>query len=943
MTKATAAPRAPRLLTATYRLQLHAGFGFRAAAAMTDYLDALGVSHAYASPYLAAAPNSTHGYDLVDPKRLNPEVGSEDEYRAWTDGLSARRMGHIVDVVPNHMAASIHNGWWRDVLENGPSSLYADHFDIEWCPPKEALHNKVLLPILGAQYGEVLEKGELRLERAEGAFFVRYWERQLPVNPSSVAGLLGRAAAAVEASADDPRKQELESIVTGLGHLPSPTETEPARRAERAREKEVLKRRLAQLVADPEIAQAIDAEVTRVNGTAGEPKSFDDLDALLLDQCYRLAFWRVATEEINYRRFFDINDLAAIRMEDDAVFDDANELLWKLVADGRVGGVRLDHTDGLYDPASFFRRFRRGLDDASREKERPGEPPPYLVIEKILTHGEALPTSWDVDGTTGYDFLASVGGLFVDPAAEAAMTDLHATVTGDDRTFAAHALDAKRAAMRSSLSSEIHMLSQKLERIAMRDRRSRDFTLPMLHRAVSETIAAFPVYRTYIRPDGSREPEDSATIVRASRLARKRNPEVSPSVFDYLRDVLLLEHMPEEPSEREARVAFALRFQQLTGPVMAKSVEDTAFYTFVRFVGLNEVGAEPSEFGTRIDAFHRMNATRRETWPLAMSATTTHDTKRSEDVRARLAVLAEIPDLWRQTVRGWFATTEQHGSRVEEEPVPSATDKLLLFQTMLGAWPLGGLTRDEDVAGFGERMVTYAVKAAREAKQHTSWLSPDEAYEDALGRFVKGCLDDARFRDEMNALSARITVHGASNGLGMALLKVASPGVPDTYQGSELWDQRLVDPDNRGLVDFDERRRALAQVDEVDAPRLLRAFHDGRVKLRVLARSLRARRDLPELFREGDYRPVDAGEEIVAFRRHRGEASALCAVTRFPWRVTGGEARFATGDAWGDRAIAFPAGRYRNVLTDEEVVIGAAGIEASKLFAQLPVALLVRA
>jgi (1->4)-alpha-D-glucan 1-alpha-D-glucosylmutase len=924
-----------RTITATYRLQFHAGFGFRDARAIVDYLDELGISHAYASPYLKAEAGSTHGYNLIDPKSLNPELGSERDYLDWTEKLASKDMGHIVDVVPNHMAASTHNAWWNDVLENGPSSLYADHFDIEWHPQKEALRNKVLLPVLGAQFGEVLEKGELRLERSAGAFFVRYWERCLPANPRSMWPLLERAVAHLDVPAEDPRRHELASIVTGLKNMPARTETEPERMRERAREKEILKRRLGTLAEDEAVARAIDQELARANGVAGDPSSFDELDRILLEQSYRLAFWRVATEEINYRRFFDVNDLAAIRMEDSAVFDDTHELLLRLVGEGRIQGLRLDHTDGLYDPAEYFAKLRRSIQNVGEGQQ--GRREIYLIAEKILSPGEELPTGWAVEGTTGYDFLVQASGVFVDRAAERPFTRLWSELSGDARSFLDHARESKRAIMRSSLSSEIHMLSQSLERIAMRDRRSRDFTLPMLHRAVAETIAAFPVYRTYIRPDGTREGTDEHILRGATRLAQRRNPEVVPSVFELVRDVLLLTNAPLDDADRAARTQFAMRFQQLTGPVMAKSVEDTAFYTYVRFVALNEVGGGPAQFGTTTTDLHGANAARRAKWPRTMTATSTHDTKRGEDVRARLAVLSEIPETWERWAHEWLAIGTMHLTQIDEETAPSVVDQYLFFQTALGAYPLLGAT-DTLIT----RLVDYAIKAAREAKQRTSWLAPDEAYEAALKTFITGMFSTEAFETALETAADTIATYGASNSLGQVVLKVASPGIPDTYQGSELWDLRLVDPDNRTPVDYDERRAALRALEGSRPKELLASYRDGRVKLHVLRAGLRLRRAMTKTFLEGDYVPIDAGDDVVAFSRNHAEGSVVCAVTRRPHHVTAGRAPFAIDDVWGEREIAIPRGEWRDALTGAGHVVEGAGLRAAKLFEQLPVALLHR-
>ncbi len=918
------------MISATYRIQLREGHGFAAARELVPYLDALGISHVYASPYFAAQPGSAHGYDLVDPKRLNPELGTEEDYLEWMRALASHGMGHIIDFVPNHMAASPRNRWWHDVLENGVAALSADHFDIEWSPPTEALKGKVLLPVLGAQYGEVLEKGELTLARDGGSFHIRYWERTFPVSPPTAAPLLARAAARLALPDTDPRRQDLESIASGLARLATEVPKE------RAREKEVLKRRLAILAEDELIARSIDEEVARINGTPGDPQSFDDLDRLLVDQNYRLAYWRVATEEINYRRFFDINDLAAIRIECDAVFDDMHELLLELVAAGHVHGVRLDHVDGLYDPKGYFDALRRAL-EASGAKQ-----PIWIVAEKILSAGESLPTSWAIDGTTGYDFLAMTNGLFVDPRAEDACKNVQRKLTGDTRTFGEHAHEAKRTILRSSMASELQMLAIRLDRIAMRDRRSRDFTLSTLRRALGETIAAFSVYRTYVGPDGTHLPTDAQVVTRAIRLARRKNPEVSPSVFAFLRDQLLFEPHLDDVS------AFAMRFQQLTGPVVAKGSEDTAFYTHVRFIGLNEVGGNPDRFGSSIAAFHAMNREHRTHWPRTMTATSTHDTKRGEDVRARLAVLSEIPRAYAAWIDECRAIAARYTSVLDDETpevrAPSATDQLMFFQTALGAFPLARAPDDS----FTRRLVEYMVKAAREAKQNTSWLSPDEAYEEAIRRFVTGALADEAFLETLEAKATAIATYGASNGLAQVLLKVASPGVPDVYQGSESWDLRLVDPDNRRPIDYTALSAALASLEGASVRDLVDSFRDGRVKLHVLSRALRLRRKLPAVFLEGTYEPLDAGDEIVAFVREHPKGTIACAVTRYPYRVTRGRVPWACGDAWNatdpqPRMIPLPAGRWRDALGAHRTIdVGTRGVRARDVFRDLPVALLVR-
>lgn len=936
----------------TYRVQLHGGFGFDDARALVDYLDALGISHVYASPYLKAEAGSTHGYNLVDPTQLNPEIGGTEAFVAWTDALRARGMGHVVDFVPNHMGIRTgENAWWVDVLENGPCSRFADYFDIDWAPPKEGLRGRVLLPILGAPYGEVLERGELRMTRDGGAFFIDYFERRLPVSSPTLAPILGRAAARLTLSKDDPRVQELESIINSLLHLPKSDETALERREERAREKEVIKRRLDEACRTcDEVREAIDASVAEMNGKDGDPRSFDALDSFLREQCYRLSFWRVATEEINYRRFFEVNDLAAVRMEQDSVFDHAHELLFCLIEEGRLDGLRLDHTDGLHDPALYFAklqaRARDALARAAAAKAPPSDPGPgsgdrgkplFVVVEKILAPGEHLPADWAVHGTTGYEYGALLDGLWVDKGAEAALTSLYQRTTGDQASFADHVLAGKRAVMSRSLSSEVTTLARELSRIAEEDRRSRDFTLASLTTAIVETIAHFPVYRTYVREDGSRGPDDEGHVGRATRLARRSNREINASVFDFLRDVLLLRIKGDlTPEARAARAAFAMRFQQLTGPVMAKGLEDTAFYTYPRLVSLNEVGNRADRFGVSVAEFHAENERRLRSFPLGMTTSSTHDSKRGEDARARISVLSEVPDLWAEHVIALRASADRYRTEVDEDPTPSGTDEYLLYQTLLGSFPLDG-----NLEGFPERVVEYMTKAAREAKLRTSWLSPNEAYEQALAEFVRAMLGDAEVLSRLRALSDRIAAHGAANGLAQTVLKIASAGVPDTYQGSEVWNLSLVDPDNRRPVDYSALRALLQRIEGARLADLREAFADGGLKLHVVRAALRLRREHRALFVEGAYAPIDAGEHVIAFARTHAERTVVCLTARHGARMSGGAPGWSIGEAWGDREIALPPARSYRCAISGITLRGGAPVRLAEVFAELPVALLV--
>jgi (1->4)-alpha-D-glucan 1-alpha-D-glucosylmutase len=985
---------------ATYRLQFNRHFTFEHAERLVPYLDALGISDLYASSYIAARRGSLHGYDIVDHGRLNPEIGAPESYDRMVAALAGRGMGQILDVVPNHMGiAEGANAWWNDVLENGRSSPYAEFFDIDWQPVEPHLADKVLLPILGDQYGRVLEDQHLALELGEGQFRIRYYETLLPVEPRSGAIVLahGLPLLAETLGEDTPDVQEYQSIMTGLGNLPPCTETAPERVRERMREKEVVRRRLHQLVQSSSAARTGLEETLRAfNGKRGDPRSFDLLDRLLSEQPYRLAHWRVAGEEINYRRFFDVNELAAIRMEVPAVFRAAHAFILDLVAAGKVTGLRIDHPDGLYEPRRYFLRLQRerfgqlrraevsGDDEAAREAavsaaaeafdarcgEDPAQPgcrPLYVVAEKILGRGERLPTRWAIHGTTGYELLATIGGIFVDRAGAGAMTRAYTSFTGNRTPYADLAYESKQLIMQVSMSSELAMLGHALRRLAEKSRYSRDFPLKSLTDALREVIASFPLYRTYIE-DTTQEVDlqDRACIEVAVAFAKRRNPATSVSIFDFVKDVLLL-RAPDtaDYAYRREQRAFVQKFQQVTSPVTAKGVEDTAFYRYNRLVSLNEVGGDPEEFGVTVEEFHRQCELRQQTWPAAMSATSTHDTKRGEDVRARIHVLSEVPRLWRDAVRRWQRANRRHASQVDGERAPTANDEYLLYQTLLGAWPMAGLEA-EGRAGFTARIQAYMAKASKEAKVTTSWVNPNTAYDEALARFVERVLDPAqsrRFLADFGAFRDPLAMAGMVNGLAQALLKITAPGVPDFYQGTELWDLNLVDPDNRRPVDFDARERMLDELrsriaagnPEALARELLEHWTDGRVKLYVIHRALTCRRSAADLFRTGAHVPLLTtgrhAAHLCAFARRGGGASAIVVVPRLTARLTGASARLPLGpELWADTAIQIPADIAADAHVD--VFTGAlrrarpAGegfaLSAGEALADFPVALLER-
>ena len=977
-----------RIPVSTYRLQFNEGFTFARALTLADYFEELGVTDLYSSPVLRARPGSPHGYDITDHSRVNPELGGEEQLVELARELRARGMGLLVDVVPNHMSiAGSLNEWWQDVLENGPSSPFARYFDLDWNPPDPSLKNRVLLPILGEQFGRVLEKQELRVSYREGAFHLNYWETQLPVAPRTSARVLRLAAEGARALLDEsnPSLLELESIITALTHLPPRTETDPARVRERRRERDVVRRRLSNLVKESNEARAaIHEALQRFNGEAGRPESFDLLEELLSEQAYRLSFWRVAADEINYRRFFDVNELAAVRVEERPVFTAVHEVVFRLVRQGLVTGLRVDHVDGLLDPFKYLsdlqreaqssarRRRTETTDDAgasaqvdgAEKRDADASPLPfYVVVEKILGHDELLRRDWPVHGTTGYEFLNLLNGVFVDASNAQAFRELYADFTGASVRFSDLVYECKRLILKAAMSSELYVLSRKLTRIAEQSRYTRDFTRNSLHHALNEIIACFPVYRSYIRrTQTSVSPDDRLNINAAVSAARRRNPAQDTSVFDFIGSLLLL----RDPRgltvlQRAERRDFALRFQQLTSPVTAKGLEDTAFYRFYPLASLNEVGGEPALIGVSAERFHERNRDRRDTWPHSLSATSTHDTKRGEDTRARINVLSEMPEEWNRAVYRWRELNRAHKVTVEGADAPDANEEYLLYQTLVGTWPLAPMN-DEERAGYTSRLRDYMQKALKEAKLHTSWINPNEHYERAVREFVAAVLDTERsaaFIEDLSEFVRTPSRAGLLNSLSQTLLKTAAPGVPDFYQGTELWSFTLVDPDNRGQVDYEQRRSLLASLrDAGDADttdfvnNLLERPEDGRVKLYVTARSLNFRRERAELFARGEYVPLEArgrrAENTLAFARaHDGEACVAIAARFFTRLGVGAEGTLAlSADAWGDTTLPLGelgAGRWRDAFTGREFDTHEGGaLRLSELLSPLPVALLSR-
>ncbi|MEA3216592.1 MAG: (1-_4)-alpha-D-glucan 1-alpha-D-glucosylmutase, partial [Acidimicrobiia bacterium] len=749
---------------ATYRLQLTPDFGFDDAAEIVPYLASLGVSHLYASPFLQAAPGSTHGYDVVDHSRLNEELGGEAGYRRLLQALREHHLGLVPDIVPNHMAVGVpQNRWWWDVLENGPASRFAPHFDVDWDPPESKLRDRVLVPVLGDHYGRVLESGQLRLTREGATFVVQYAEHRFPVAPRSLNDLL---AAAARASGSEV----LAFLADAHGALPPATTPDQESRQRRHRDKEILRAQLERLLAeDASVAPAIDAAVAAVNADD------DQLDALLQRQNYRLAHWRTASEELDYRRFFDIATLAGLRVDVPAVFDEVHRLVIDGYRRGEIQGLRIDHPDGLLDPTGYLERLASAAPGA------------WIVVEKILEHGEELPP-WPVAGTTGYDFAIRADQLLVDPAGEGPLTELYASFTGETASFREAVVESKRQVLRRVLAADLNRLVDKLSRVVEEHRRFRDFTRHDLRAALEAVAVHFPVYRTYLRPGHEPSSDDVRRVAEAIGAAREERTDLDPELFDLLADVLLMRIGGPEATD------VALRFQQFSSPAMAKGVEDTAFYRYHRLVSLNEVGGDPGTFGMDVAAFHEAALHTAERWPATMLTTSTHDTKRTEDVRARLHLLSEIPNTWARAVQRWSAHNERH----RRGDLPDRNLEYLLYQTLVGAHPLPL-----------ERLLPYLEKATREAKRHTSWTDPDPAYDAAVRGFAEHLLGDQEFVDDLAAFVAPLVWPGRVNSLALALLKLTSPGVPDLYQGSELWTDGLVDPDNRRPVDFAQRCRLM--------------------------------------------------------------------------------------------------------------------------------------
>ena len=902
-------------IRATYRLQFHRGFTFRDATELVPYLSALGISHVYASPIMEARPGSTHGYDIINHNRLNPEIGTEADFRALIDALHANGMGLILDFVPNHMGIGSDNPWWLDILEWGQDSPFAPYFDINWDPVRPDLKGRVLLPVLGDHYGNILERGEiaLRFDSDAGTFSAWYYEHRFPISPRSYAAVL------------EPEGEPLAGLASEFRAI---GQCSTGRQRDRAAE---LKEWLAERAREPGFAGAIESALARFSGDPGNPTSFGPLHQLLEMQAYRIAYWRVAAEEINYRRFFNINELAGLRMELPELFERTHRLVSELIERGDVQGLRIDHIDGLFDPKAYCDQLQQRFAGSL-----------YVLVEKILARYESLP-SWAVAGTTGYDFVNQVLAIFVDPAGEAPMTRLYRRfATGNDDYDAVLYLCKKRITQ-VNLASEVNVLAHEFHQLSMRDWRTRDFTLNAMLSALEEVLAAFPVYRTYLSGEGA-SADDHRYIDWAIAQAKKRWRVEDLSIFDFLHEVLTGRWEPHFPADRDEALRVAMHFQQVTGPVMAKAAEDTAFYRYFRLLALNEVGGDPRRFGISVTAFHHVTQERSRSWPRAMVTTATHDTKRGEDGRVRLALLSELPRGWGRRVTQWSRLNRSRRSEVDDEIVPDRNVEYLFYQSLFGAWPPDLVPSDvEGIAALAERVDAYMIKAVREGKQQSSWSNPNAAYEAALQRFVQTVLDAARpnpFLVEFHAFVEAMARLGAISSLSQLVLKLTVPGVPDIYQGGELWDFSLVDPDNRRPVNWELRRELLETIPLTMTDKLAEHWQDGREKIFVAQKLLQLRRLQPELFAEGEYQPLDvegeASNHLCTFARKQGEQAIVVAVPRLVYQLYGG----GTSAQWSETEVALPAGgKWCDVFTGRRVE-EQDRVRASELFADFPVCVL---
>ena len=979
-----------RVPVATYRAQMHRGFTFDQAGEIVPYLQRLGMGDLYASPIFEARPGSMHGYDVTRHDRLNLELGGMERFTPFAQTLREHNMGLLLDIVPNHMGIGRDSVWWQDVLQNGHASRYANYFDIDWRPLKEEMRDKLLLPILGNQYGVELEAKHIQVALEDGRFYVKYYDdHRMPASPRSIPLIFFQRPIGTMPSDQETEgmPHDLVEALRELTQLPPHETTDPQLQADRRERLGTLMPRLRAILSTEEVRPVVERALRALNGVEGDPHSFDALHAFLGVQPYRLAYWRTSAEEINYRRFFDVNDLVGLRMETPEVFADTHCLIRELLAKGQVTGLRIDHCDGMFNPRQYLIRLQllylasqcagpkpetetaaNGIERAVLDPVRgydwsASHGPLYVVVEKILEPHEHMPREWPVHGTSGYDFVYFANNIFIQRESLKAFNTLYDRVLGHPTNPDEIIYRSKLQVMQSSLASEVHVLTNMLSKIAAADRHARDFTDNILESVIRETIACFPVYRTYTDERGMYPERDIAFIHSAIRQAKRRNPDIDSSAFDFLSDMLLLRRRHETPSREidPQQLRFALKFQQLTGPVMAKGVEDTTFYVYNRFVSSNEVGGDTRSFGIPLELWHASNQERLEVSPDSMLTTSTHDTKRSEDVRNRLNVLSEIPNAWAGTVRRWQRVNAKVKRTLGDGRVaPDANEEYLLYQTIAGVWPW----RDDEPGcreSVLKRLQEYAAKALSEAKVNLSWINPDPEYVAAVQGFLADIImpDKRRretpFMQTLRKLLPQIKFFGGVNSVAQLVLKATCPGVPDFYQGTELWDLSLVDPDNRRPVDYALRDRMLENLDALEAKHgpgavaaeVTRDITDGAIKLWATSRVLRLRREEHALFRHGGYLPLYAAgpaeQYVIAHVRQYVDKAVLVAVPRFACSLMRGDLALPLGEAWKDWSLSLPSelhGWYRNIFTGEMVTTDGP-LPLAEVFGSFPAAVLV--
>jgi (1->4)-alpha-D-glucan 1-alpha-D-glucosylmutase len=961
-----------RIPASTYRLQMHENFTFEDAEGILSYLKRLGIGDVYLSPIFEARPHSTHGYDVARHECINPELGGDDKFRSLSAALQGSGMGLLLDIVPNHMGVGNESEWWRDVLQNGQASAYSSWFDIDWEPLKPELRNKLLLPILGSHYGDALESKQIQVELEDGQLLIAYFDHRMPIDPRTLQMLFPHGP-----NSTLKISQEFRSLLNELSQL-SPHESAEAAIIERRRlGLKSLMPRLGDVLKQQEEKAAIDQALLAINGRSNDPGSFDSLHALLEAQVYRLAYWRTSSEHINYRRFFDVNDLVGLCMENPEVFAKTHSLVRRLLANGDVTGLRIDHCDGMFNPGEYLVRLQqlflaavcygptgntteqtssgieRSVFDATRNMDwSVAQLPLYCVVEKILEPGETLPRLWAVHGTSGYDFVHFSNEFFVQSRSKNQFDRIYSNFIGGRVDPFEVIYESKRNILLSSLSSELHVLANQLSRLASQDRRMRDFTDSLLETVIRETIACFPIYRTYVDERGKVSDADAATIRNAIRKAKRRSSGVDGSAFDYLQSILLLAGRPSNNAVfDDLQLRFALKFQQLTGPVMAKGVEDTSFYVYFRFISSNEVGSAIDAFGLSPEALHNANLLRWKETPHTLLTTSTHDTKRSEDVRARLNVLSEIPQEWETQVKHWAENNVRFKTTLEDgTSAPSPNEEYMIYQTIVGAWPW----LESDKGDFTSRMKDYAAKALNEAKVNVSWFNPWPEYTGAVQSFIERILtpeiegSQTEFVSGLERFLEAIKVHGAVNSIAQMALKATCPGVPDFYQGTEMWDLSLVDPDNRRPVDYDLRSAALEDLLEKSSTEALKdvlaTIEDGRIKLLLMQKTLAIRNAHRSVFDDGDYTPLETSNPDHAFAFLRGN-DLLVIIPRFTYTLTKGKAEIPSGQHWSGQQIRVPdtlPAIWINCFTGKKVQSTGSFVDLADALADFPVALLVR-